>query len=196
MLRWTVELGHVDICLEVSMMSSHLALPWQGHLDQAAHMFGCLNDHANTALVFDPSTPDIDEADFALIMNKKYKKGYFEFNSKKQQVELARKDKWDIFHDRKGDRYKRSDLPEELAYFVSEDGVFDCTKYFQVFVEEIHKVIEDNSIELPKGLSLTVKFTPCEVCKSTEDVTPQYVRCKHQPNCAEHKKKQQNPQYK
>jgi hypothetical protein len=26
-LRWIVELGCVDICLEVSMMSSHLALP-------------------------------------------------------------------------------------------------------------------------------------------------------------------------
>ena len=138
----------------------------------------------------------IDEADFALIMNKKYKKGYFEFNSKKQQVELARKDTYDISRDRQGERYKRSDLPEELAYFVSEDGVFDCTKYFQIFVEEVHKVIEDNSVELPKGLSLTVKFTPCEVCKSTEDITPQYVRCRHKSNCAEHKKKQQNPQYK
>jgi len=26
-LRWMVELGQVDICLEVSMMSSHMALP-------------------------------------------------------------------------------------------------------------------------------------------------------------------------
>ena len=26
-LRWMVELGHVDICLEVSMLSSHLVLP-------------------------------------------------------------------------------------------------------------------------------------------------------------------------
>ena len=26
-LRWIVELGRVDICCEVSMMSSHLALP-------------------------------------------------------------------------------------------------------------------------------------------------------------------------
>ena len=26
-LRWIVELGRVDICLEVSMMSSHMALP-------------------------------------------------------------------------------------------------------------------------------------------------------------------------
>lgn len=33
MLRWIVELGCADTCLEVSMMSSHLALPRQGHLD-------------------------------------------------------------------------------------------------------------------------------------------------------------------
>jgi hypothetical protein len=31
-LRWIVELGCVDIDVEVSMMSSHLALPWEGHL--------------------------------------------------------------------------------------------------------------------------------------------------------------------
>ena len=32
-LRWIVELGRVDVCLEVSMMSSHLALPREGHLE-------------------------------------------------------------------------------------------------------------------------------------------------------------------
>ena len=32
-LRWMVELGRVDVCLEVSMMSSHLALPREGHLE-------------------------------------------------------------------------------------------------------------------------------------------------------------------
>ena len=30
-LRWIVGLGLVDVCLEVSMMSSHLALPREGH---------------------------------------------------------------------------------------------------------------------------------------------------------------------
>jgi hypothetical protein len=33
-LRWIVELGRVDICLEVSMMSSYLILPREGHLEQ------------------------------------------------------------------------------------------------------------------------------------------------------------------
>jgi hypothetical protein len=30
-LRWIVELGRVDVCLECSMMSSHMALPREGH---------------------------------------------------------------------------------------------------------------------------------------------------------------------
>ena len=34
MLRWIVELGRVDIDVEVSMMSSHLALPRVGHLKE------------------------------------------------------------------------------------------------------------------------------------------------------------------
>ena len=32
-LRWIVELGRIDICLEVSMMLSHLAVPRKGHLN-------------------------------------------------------------------------------------------------------------------------------------------------------------------
>ena len=39
-LQWVVELGCVNICLEVSMMSSHLALLRKGHLDQVLQIFG------------------------------------------------------------------------------------------------------------------------------------------------------------
>ena len=38
-LRWIVELGRVDICLEVSLISYHLALPREGHLDKLFHIF-------------------------------------------------------------------------------------------------------------------------------------------------------------
>eukprot|EP00957_Ditylum_brightwellii_P078334 5956161-Ditylum_brightwellii.AAC.1 len=31
-LRWMVELGRTDICLEVSMMSSHLDMPREEHM--------------------------------------------------------------------------------------------------------------------------------------------------------------------
>ena len=38
-LRWIVELGRVDNCLEVSLMSSHLTLPRESHLDKLFHIF-------------------------------------------------------------------------------------------------------------------------------------------------------------
>lgn len=65
-LRWIVELGRVDICLEVSMMSSHLAMPREGHLDQVLHIFAYLKRYHHTEMVFDPSDPVIDESKFEL----------------------------------------------------------------------------------------------------------------------------------
>ena len=63
-MRWIVELGRVDVCLEVSMMSSHLALPREGHLEQVLHIFAYLKKYHNTELVYDPSDPSVDENDF------------------------------------------------------------------------------------------------------------------------------------
>ena len=63
-LRWIVELGRVDICLECSLMSSHLALPRKGHLENVLRIFSHLRSHHNAELVFDPSDPVIDESDF------------------------------------------------------------------------------------------------------------------------------------
>ena len=63
-LRWMVELGRVDICLEVSMMSSHLAMPREGHLEQVFHIFAHLRKHHNTELVYDPSECEIDKSKF------------------------------------------------------------------------------------------------------------------------------------
>ena len=63
-LRWMVELGRVDICLEVSMLSSHLALPREGHLDQIFNIFAYLKRNHNSEMIFDPSDPDIDQSLF------------------------------------------------------------------------------------------------------------------------------------
>ena len=63
-LRWMVELGRMDICLEVSMMSSHLALPREGHMKQILHMFAYLKKHHNAEVILDPSDPVIDENEF------------------------------------------------------------------------------------------------------------------------------------
>ena len=59
-LRWIVELGRVDLDVEVSMMSSHLALPREGHLKEIYHIFAYLKAHSNTEMVFDPTPPVID----------------------------------------------------------------------------------------------------------------------------------------
>jgi hypothetical protein len=63
-LRWIVELGGGDICLDVSMMSSHLSLPREGHLEQVFHIFEHLKKYHNTEDVYDPSDPVIDETQF------------------------------------------------------------------------------------------------------------------------------------
>jgi hypothetical protein len=63
-LRWMVELGRIDICLETSMLSSHLALPREGHLAQVFHIFAYLKKYHNTEMVFDPSDPVINEDEF------------------------------------------------------------------------------------------------------------------------------------
>ena len=59
-LWWMVEIGRMDIWCEVSMISSHLALPREGHLAQVFHIFAYLKKHHNSALVFDPSYPDVN----------------------------------------------------------------------------------------------------------------------------------------
>ena len=59
-LRWIVELGRVDLDVEVSMMSSHLALPREGHLKEIYHIFAYLKAHSNTEMVFDPTPPVIN----------------------------------------------------------------------------------------------------------------------------------------
>jgi hypothetical protein len=64
-LRWMVELGRVDICIEVSMMSSHLALPREGHLKEVLHIFAYLKNHTNSEMVFDPTPVEFDRSLFA-----------------------------------------------------------------------------------------------------------------------------------
>ncbi len=59
-LWWIVELGQVDIDVEVSMMSSHLALPRAGHLKETYHIFTYLKAHSNTDMMFDPMPVALD----------------------------------------------------------------------------------------------------------------------------------------
>eukprot|EP00957_Ditylum_brightwellii_P013880 1046412-Ditylum_brightwellii.AAC.1 len=63
-LRWMVELGKIDIYLEVSLMSSHLAMPREGHMAEVLRIFIHLRKYHNTELVFGPSNPVMDELAF------------------------------------------------------------------------------------------------------------------------------------
>jgi hypothetical protein len=42
-MRWMVELCHIDIATEVSLLSSHLAYPRKGHLETALHIMSYLS---------------------------------------------------------------------------------------------------------------------------------------------------------
>ena len=54
-LRWIVELGRVDILTEVSLLSSHNAMPREGHLDALFRVFAFIKLKHNSRMVFDPS---------------------------------------------------------------------------------------------------------------------------------------------
>ena len=56
-----IEIDRVNICLEVSIMSSYLVLPREKYLKKVLYFFTYLKKYHNTQIVFDPSDSDIDE---------------------------------------------------------------------------------------------------------------------------------------
>eukprot|EP00956_Cyclotella_meneghiniana_P027178 scaffold60433_cov44-Cyclotella_meneghiniana.AAC.4 len=63
-LRWMCEIGRLDICTETSMLSSYSAMPREGHLKAALHIFAYLRAHPNTRLVFDAKEPSFAKGQF------------------------------------------------------------------------------------------------------------------------------------
>ena len=63
-LRWIMELGRVYINVEASILSSHLAMAREVHMQEILHVFVYLKKHMNTEMVFDPSDPEIDMNSF------------------------------------------------------------------------------------------------------------------------------------
>ncbi len=47
-MHWMVEIGREDIAVEVSMLSSYLTLPREGHLEAALHIMGYLKQKHNS----------------------------------------------------------------------------------------------------------------------------------------------------
>lgn len=64
-LRWTTELERIAITVEVSMLSTHLAMPRSGHLEQAIHIFAYLKVNPKKTLALDPQHPVYDENQFS-----------------------------------------------------------------------------------------------------------------------------------
>lgn len=63
-LRWTVELGRVDIATEVSMLAAYMVAPRVEHLVSVLRIFAYLKKHHNARLVHDPTYPVIDHSSF------------------------------------------------------------------------------------------------------------------------------------
>ena len=63
-LRWAVEIGRVDILLEVALLSSHLAGPREGHLEAVYNIFAYLEKHPDSPMAFDDLVPRIEPTAF------------------------------------------------------------------------------------------------------------------------------------
>jgi hypothetical protein len=63
-MRGMGELGRIDIATEVSLLSSHLAYPREGHLETALHIMSYSSQKHNTRLIFDLTYPNIDMGQF------------------------------------------------------------------------------------------------------------------------------------
>jgi len=63
-LRWCIELGRVDIIVEVGLLARFQACPREGHLEQLFHIFAYLKKYDRSRLVFDWTEPVLDESKF------------------------------------------------------------------------------------------------------------------------------------
>ena len=63
-LKWAVEIGRIDILIEVSLLSQHLAAPCQGHLGQVFHIFAYLKHNSHLCIKFDSRRLDIENSAF------------------------------------------------------------------------------------------------------------------------------------
>lgn len=63
-LRWAVELGRIDIQIEVAIMSQYQMNPREGHIEALYLIFHYLWKHPKKRLVMDPAIPNIDQTAF------------------------------------------------------------------------------------------------------------------------------------
>ena len=63
-LRWAVELGRIDIYVDVAMLSQHLVHPCRGHLEAVYHIYSYLKSHERSTMVFDDALVTYSQAYF------------------------------------------------------------------------------------------------------------------------------------
>ena len=56
-LQWAIEIGRIDILLEVTVMSKNMALPREVHIGIFFNIMGYMNNHKEIRLMFDCSNP-------------------------------------------------------------------------------------------------------------------------------------------
>ena len=67
--KWAVELGRIDIFLEVSLLSQYQAIPRLGHLEVLYNVFAYLKKHPDVGrMAYDSKAPNVDELDFYRVM--------------------------------------------------------------------------------------------------------------------------------
>ena len=54
-----IELGRINIITELSLLSSHVVLPSEGHLEAAIHDMAHVGQRYKSRLVYDPLYPEI-----------------------------------------------------------------------------------------------------------------------------------------
>ena len=59
-----IQLGRIDITTEVSLLSFHVALPREGHLEAAIHDMAHVGQRYKIRLVYDPLYLEIDHSIF------------------------------------------------------------------------------------------------------------------------------------
>ena len=63
-LQWIVEMGQMDVNMEVSALLSFVVMSHEGHMQQVLLIFAYLKINHNARLVFDPSYPEINNEAF------------------------------------------------------------------------------------------------------------------------------------
>ena len=59
---WMVKIGRVNITNEVSMISSHMAMPSEVHLEAVLHVFAFLCQNYNSTMAFESNSATINKS--------------------------------------------------------------------------------------------------------------------------------------